>query len=191
MRVCANSNSEFYDPFYMGSQVWLDGKRIDKVIEADDENGWLIRRDFNDGYDTILRGRVSIVNPRLLPVRVPRKLTVMVMQGAIPGKFTRMLVAHWRACGHVAEVIKVTPELNGYTPEGIWVDDLEEMFNTAARASMHKVEREFLYGTGEFGSKGILSGLVATAVQADAKWPRSYRVPHERAWQTKKRKGRS
>lgn len=68
MRVCANSNSEFYNPFYMGSQVWLDGKRIDKVIEADDENGWLIRRDFNDGYDTILRGRVSIVNPRLLPI---------------------------------------------------------------------------------------------------------------------------
>ncbi len=66
MRVSAEKNSPHFHADWMGSHVWLDGKRVDRVIEACEESGWVIRGEY--GHREILRGRVSIVNPRMLPV---------------------------------------------------------------------------------------------------------------------------
>ena len=75
MRVCADRNSPYYDVRNFGCQVWCDGKLISRVIEADDEAGWVIRDQDNSTLREILRGRVSIVNPRLLPVPVRNQFT--------------------------------------------------------------------------------------------------------------------
>jgi hypothetical protein len=68
MRVCADRHSDYY----MGDEryeVWLDGKRLTHVIEADEENGWaIVHSDVGSTYRKILRGRVTILNPRLLPI---------------------------------------------------------------------------------------------------------------------------
>lgn len=63
--------------------AWLDGKRLTHVIAADDEEGWVVINaidihgrlvmdsSYPDGCTPLqltLHGRVSIVNPALLPV---------------------------------------------------------------------------------------------------------------------------
>lgn len=170
MRVSAQKNSPHYDPFYQGSHVWIDGKRVDRVIEACEEAGWVIRdtdqmNAAGDGYQRqLLRGRVSIINPRMLPIVAPRRLIVMNMAGSALSLRSLMLMDWFRAQGDAVEVIQVGDNYSGWTPEAVWVDDLSEMLQSVVAVVAHRI---------------------VSNVRADMA---SFRR-NERAWDTKRRKG--
>lgn len=69
MRISADSESDYYKG-EAAYHCWLDGKRVDNVIEADEENGWIIVYGSATGHwiREILRGNVRIVNVALLPL---------------------------------------------------------------------------------------------------------------------------
>jgi len=108
MRVSAVPSS----PHYKGSEsyeVWLNGKRVSNVIEACDEAGWLIRdKDFDvmqlqsldnslPAYSEILRGRVTIVSPRLLPVPTRNRFTAEEVCAAfgVPLQSWQLEILNW------------------------------------------------------------------------------------------------
>lgn len=204
MRISADSRSEHYKGDGVAYHVWIDGKRVDRVVEVDDKAGWVIR----DQTDTnghvridraeqctlreILRGRVTIINPALLPVPVPRKLVVLVMEGCDLSK----RIEWCRLNGDIAEVVVVTPELKGWEPQAMWIDDLQELVDGAAQRVVEQVTREFLWGTGE--PMNVPRGLVAfTEQQAVTVTENGRKLPHsevvarsqDRPW-LKSRKGR-
>lgn len=160
MRVCW-----FNKPRDRSYDVWLDGNKLRHVCAADEEEGWVVTD------DDILCGRVSIVDPRLLPIPAQRKLVVMVATpDAQLSQYTRSLIDLFRRNGDIAEVVMVGPGLQGYTPDAVWIDELAD--------ALHGVMRQAVRNT--------VGKMIADEVQRKSLPPNH----NDRAWQTKRRKGR-
>ncbi len=203
MRICADPRSPHYHADWMGSHVWLDGKRLTHVVEACEESGWVIR-DKTDADGNvliegnkylareILRGRVSIVNPRWLPAPVPRKLIVLVLEGVALSNRSVQLIQWFRKNDDLVEIVVIEPgRTMGWKPCGIWIDDMADLIDDHMQRKLLVLERWFLYGTGE-SYPVVGSGLVACNGPELERPVVKHISPNcnERAWNTKRRKGR-
>ena len=185
MRVHADSRHPDYQGYGNYHEIWLDGVRITRVVYADDEAGVVVCADPRDGrmyeqclddpFNTVRRyGRVTIINPRLLPVPVKRKVILMVVDASnIPLRSQRFIeMCHQARIDH--EVRQLDECLQGKAPMGIFVDDWADAMDNAMRnvirGAARKLEADAIASVGTRGPRGGI-------------------VKNDRAWDTKRRKG--